>query len=338
MKRAMLLALLFASTAQADVWKRAIDGKDDSLAKTAYDHELSDADDLVVAANSKMASLPTVKSLIDQAVAGYKRASAIRPTEAEPYFRIGTVLENFYFCARSPVLGLDHPTCETNPAKAKEAIDAWDKFEAMAPLDPRVTSVLSRRAILRTKMVTLDPTNKKLLEGARDDYKALIDRADSVTLNPQIHSTDLVYGNYAETVMMLGDLETAIDAYRMALSRSASVSMTYGYAVALDRDDRSVEAMAVIRDLGTHNFDLYKKEIMDHFIFYVPDGEVEYYLGLVEETFDNYDQAIVHWRAFIASGAHPQYQPRAKEHLAALLKRRNARPVTPPPDPFGDLR
>ena len=56
--------------------------------------------------------------------------------------------------------------------------------------------------------------------------------------------------------------------------------------------------------------------------------------ALAEEAFGQYEAAAVEWRAFIKSGAHPQYQPRAKQHLTALQGKRN-KPWRQPEPPDG---
>src|SRR5206468_503797 len=69
---------------------------------------------------------------------------------------------------------------------ALEIVDAWNKFEERAPLDPRLsihineTEILFRRALLETKLA-----DKPHLEAAAHDYEKMIDRADpgSDTLN-----------------------------------------------------------------------------------------------------------------------------------------------------------
>ena len=51
------------------------------------------------------------------------------------------------------------------------------------------------------------------------------------------------------------------------------------------------------------------------------------------------DDAINYWRLFLNSGAHPQFQPRAKSHLDALLKKKKQRPPLPIEPPWrGILR
>src|SRR5262249_3319236 len=105
----------------------------------------------------------------------------------------------------------------------------------------------------------------------------------------------------------------------------------YGYAVALDRDDNQAQATEVINALDPTAWIGYMRRVQAHDIFYVPAGEEHYYFGLILETRGEIDEAIAEWRAFIASGAPPEFQPRAKAHIEALLKKQHNRPRPPPP-------
>lgn len=73
-------------------------------------------------------------------------------------------------------------------------------------------------------------------------------------------------------------------------------------------------------------------------VFLVPAGEESYYFGLAFEAFGQLDEAIEHWRAFLRSGAHPQYHPRAKKHLDKLLAQKRLRWQTPITPDFEELR
>jgi hypothetical protein len=63
--------------------------------------------------------------------------------------------------------------------------------------------------------------------------------------------------------------------------------------------------------------------------FFVPEGEKHYYFALSDEAFGFDEEAIDNWKRFIASGAHPQYQPRAKAHLEALMKKKRGNTKIP---------
>lgn len=333
MTRALLLIAALASAAHADVWSDAIERGSADSSRDRYAAALQEGDALAQRANAKNIGVRTAASLIDQAVRAYKVAADARPKEGEPWFRIASVLES-YFTDCGPLMMQRPVTCppsqayRIDPARAKEAVDAWDEFEARAPLDPRIAESLFARAILRTKLVTGGKDAKAHLEGALRDYTALLDRADGLTLL----RLDQVWGNLAETYMMLGKLDDAIDAYQVALDKGAGSSTAYGKAVALDRDERTTEALDLIRRQGVRAFEEYREDLSLGAVFYVPPGEEQYYFALIYEALGYNAEAIAAWNAFIKSGAHSQYHARAKWHLEQLAKKPVTRPRTL--DPF----
>ena len=331
MKRAVLLVALLATAAHADVWQRAIDTTD--ATRDQYQLALGHADDLVTRANARSASRAEILRLVDTAIRFYQEAAALRPNEAEPYFRIASVVDSF-FVDCDGMRGARPLTCPPggglDPARGKQSLDAWEQFEKRAPLDPRITENLFSRAILRTKLVDSAKDPKPLLQGALRDYTAMLERWDGLSNVRQ----EGVWGNLAETYMMLGRVEEAIDAYRVALDKGAGTSTAYGLAVALDRDDQGPAALDLIKRQGPRAFLEFKQEVAIQNVFFVPEGEVYYYFALANEAFGYLDQAIAHWRLYMKSGAHPQFHARAKAHLEALAlqKKQNPAPTRPPDD------
>jgi tetratricopeptide (TPR) repeat protein len=335
--RALVITiLLVATTARANVWQRALDRGAPSASNDRYIAELQTGDDEVYQAHSRMVAVAQVRAHVSAAEAAYRRAAAARPDQAEPYFRIATLIESFYVdCTDARVaiaVGVWYsPLCDTsrqpNFPKIKVAVEAWDQFEKRAPLDPRATRALFNRAIMRTKLVSTAGTAKTHLEGALRDYKAIIDRADGLSVE-----LEQVWGNLAETYMMLGRLDEAIDAYSEAIKLGPNGPSThYGFAVALDRDERGTTALEVIRGQGVDAFNTFKNQFAEGRVFYVPEGEQFYYFALVSEAFGYLNDSIASWRLFLKSGAHPQYQARAKAHLDALLAQQRLHPRPPPP-------
>lgn len=333
MKRALLVIAL-AGTASANVWHDAITPADPS--RDVYDKELREGDEHVLQANSESMSLAHRKRQVQLAIASYRAAAAARPHEAEPYFRIAATLNSFYLesCVDAP-----HFNITRSPFKdcsqvdaidkhiAKQTIDAWNEAEKRAPLDPRFSgndgdSILFERAILNTKIQNL--------AAAAKDYERYLERSDGKGAN-----METTWSNLAETYMMLGRLDDSIEAYR-ELGTPTHVSTIFGAAVALDRNERGQLALELIRGQGPNGYRQFKASVDDGRTFFVPAGEKFYYFALAEEAFGNLDAALGYWRMFVGSGAHPQFQPRAKHHIAALVKKRG-RPA-PPPDPFLDLR
>jgi tetratricopeptide (TPR) repeat protein len=314
---AAALALVPAG-AGANVWR---DATDDTQRK-AYDDQLANGDRAVELASLDSESPLEAQHNLDAAIQAYRTAAKLEPDAAEPYYRIARSMYQLYFdcphassgmtasklCVGDLVADLAKP----RPHQLAEAIlAAWAAFEARAPLDPRITShFLFERAILETKLAT--PAH---WVAAAHDYEQLLarDDFDSEQLRP------LAEGNLAETYMMLGRLDDAIDAYRLAL-RHGSRDALYGLAIALDRDDQTEFAEDAIREAGDDMLKQFIGNIRSNDWFFVPDGERYYYLALIEETLGNDDAAAADWQHFIDSGAHPQYQPRARAHIEALHK------------------
>lgn len=335
--RSLVLVCALAATASADVWQHA---SDDSATATRdrYEIALAKGDELALRANARAQIREKAVQLVDQAIAAYTEAAALRTDQGEPFFRIATVIDSFFLSCDDayrfamPPITCPPPGAPTDPARMRQAIDAWDAFEGRARLDPRLADALFQRAILRTKLVDGGKDARKNLEGAKRDYLAILDRADGMT----DASIEGVWGNLAETYMMLGQLEPAIDAYRTALRMGASSSTAFGLAVALDRDDNYPAAAELIRNLSQDAILDFRKAFINKSIFFVPRGEELYYFALIDQVLGYDAEAIGFWQQFIASGAHPQYQPRAKQHLDELKAKVRTRPAVKRPvyDPF----
>ena len=298
-----------------DLWSSVAVTDDRQRAQREYERAMLDGDDAVAAAVAS--DLPgTRQRLIDRAIGSYELAARARPDQAEPHFRAASVLRAFHIDCRDVEL----VPCQHPPTAAIRArlIEHWIAFEALAPGDPRITEeVLFERAVQRTKLGTDDD-----LRAARDDYQKLLD------LRPD-GQFGAVLGNLAETDMMLGDLDGAIEAYRRTIARGADLSQEFGLAVALDRDEQGSEARAIIAARGDAGLARFQIELRRGTIFFVPEGEELYYLALGEEALGNDSAAIELWDGFISSGAHPQFDDRARHNRDALLHSPPGRP--PPP-------
>jgi tetratricopeptide (TPR) repeat protein len=336
---ASIIALaLGATAAHGNVWEHALATDDRDAARETYESELRKGDEHALLANNRGIAIKEVKHHLGVAIASYEAAAAARPTAGEPYFRLGRLLYSFYFECQDAAQRFNwSPLCDPRQfsrARALEVIEAWDAFELRAPLDPRLsvgafgeTEILFRRAILHTKL----GTTQNLAAAARE-YEKILARQDSGSDAASEH----IVGNLAETYMMLGRLEEAVEMYREALRGAADTSTWYGFAVALDRDERTQQALDVIRSLGRDQRDLFHTRVIKGDTFFVPEGEKYYYFALVDEALGLDEDAIGYWQKFIASGAHPRYQPRAKAHLDALLKKKRKSPLPIDP-PWGRL-
>jgi tetratricopeptide (TPR) repeat protein len=334
-KHVALVVVFAAGIANADVWQHALDGSRPDLRNDGYEFKMRAGDQFALQANSQGISFEVAKRNLKQALAAYRDASAIKPNAGEPYYRTAQVLYSLGLdCTRDLILGTLPTLCQQrsfDPDLGKQFVAALDAFEARAPLDPRLsciepgneTCLRFERAIVNTKLGNLEAASK--------DYETIVRRAQ-----PDEHGIEVVMSNLAETYMMLNRLDESIDMYREALHRyGGDASTVYGYAVALDRDERGTQARDEILGVGLESYEApqfgFKARVASGAAFFVPHGEVEYYFGLIEESLGRTDEAIGHWRRYISSGAHPQFQPRAKQHLDALLAKQKNHPPTPPP-------
>jgi len=337
-KRSLLIVVMLLQTGQlrqpatAGVWERALTNPTDQASKQLYDAKMKEGDEAAVACTLQSTSVRNLLESLKRAEAAYRAASTARPSEAEPYFRIGNLLYQMHFDCEFQATR--PPTCDRNfatPMRAELVIQAWDEFERHAPLDPRVSDLLTKRAILNTKSVNGTASDRKHLEAAARDYQAAFDRSDGLTKARS--DEELLLGNLAETYMMLDRLDEAIATYQRAIAAGAArVSTVYGLAVALDRDGSGDQAFRYIHAQGAGGFASFTKEYMGKGVFFVPEGEHNYYFALLNEAFGNDGAALEYWNRYIGSRAHPEFQPRAREHIE-LLHKRHVRPEQPPPDP-----
>lgn len=249
-------------------------------------------------------------AVTNRAAQAFRDAAQIDPTAADPYYYLALLL----IYARLECRG-----CDFTPRIALDALAAIDAFEARSPLDPRLgISLLTKRAIYHTRLagtVTGDAA-KKHLEIALTNYRTTVERHAATRSDSEV-----VYGNMAETLMMLGDVEGAIEQYRHALRIRPSSSVTLGLAVALDRDERGTEARSMIRELGPQAIVEWEMSVSAGETFYVPEGEVYYYRALINEAFGNHEAAIEGYDRFVQSRAHPTFSPRATSNRNALRAR-----------------
>lgn len=346
MTRYALLILAFATAARADVWKDASTrGKPDPNRDT-YNAKLTSGDELAIEATAAK-TRAEMRRLVGLAASSYREAATAEPSEAEPYFRLGELLYSFYLECVDQETYPPSMLCDSDPSQfdrqhAQQLVDTWDAAEARAPLDPRFSvtgdegGILFRRAILNTRL-----HGKKNLEAAARDYEAFLSRAPGDSEGAQTTKHN-VLSNLAETYMMLDRLDDAIEMYRRALEEGPSVDTAYGLAVALDRDGHASAALDQVRAQtyeswkGRNGF-WQRVTIPPYLTFFVPDGEKYYYFALIEEAFAHYDESIRYWKAYIASGAHPEFQLRAKQHIEALQAEVKKHPVASPQwgdDPF----
>lgn len=250
-----------------------------------------------------------------EAVMAYEAAAASDPTKAEPHHRAAELIYS-KLISQSSISAWRY-----DKRPLHRALYHWDQFERKAPLDPRVIESMFNRALVYTKL-----GDKKSLKKAAAAYDRL---ARSAYFTSKLAGVGTTLSNLAEVHMMLGNLDESILTYRLALRHDRSPLHAYGLGVALDRDGQGVRARELV-----HRFvrtDKLASLSASRGVFFVPLGEKNYYLALGHEAMGNLDQAIKYWQRYIASGAHPRYQPRAKSNLRTLLELKRAGKKLPTP-------
>jgi len=127
-----------------------------------------------------------------------------------------------------------------------------------------------------------------------------------------------VQANLAETLMGIGRLSEAIIWFRKSIrSRPGHSGALWGLAVALDRDGQVATARRVAR--GALGRDPKLRSLLGPGVFFVPNGEVEYYLAFADEVAGHRRQALDHFRAFLKKVPTSSWRFRAQEHIKDLL-------------------
>jgi tetratricopeptide (TPR) repeat protein len=172
------------------------------------------------------------------------------------------------------------------------------------------------------------------------------------TVDPQearvraLHAT-----NGAELLMGMGpdQLEEAIRWYDEGLTLAPEeVLGYYGAAVANDRAGNPGRALELMREglarEGALSGDspCRMERITDSHVFFVPEGDVEYYLGLGCEAGGDHVRARAHYNRFITMLPDSPYLGRARARLAGLSQKSGLvqpdalpAPTSPRRKPFG---
>lgn len=310
----------------SDFWYELARDPASEVAEREYDAQMLEGDSNLDFAVAEGQVALTRERFLEKAITAYEAAARARPDQAEPHFRAAAALHAFYIeCNTRESAALCRGT-GANPARQQRRMERiirhWNAFEAKAPRDPRlVDDIYFERAILHTKLATTEH-----LALARDDYKKLLARASI-----EHRYGALASGNLAETEMMLGDLDAAIIQYRRTLEVAQSVSLYFGLAVALDRDEQGHLARSLLGTFGVSGVRQLEEQITHGEVFYVPLGEAYYYLALGYEAIGVDEVALRYYDQFLASGAHPQFAPRARANRAAIVERRSKRVPTDQP-------
>jgi tetratricopeptide (TPR) repeat protein len=206
-------------------------------------------------------------------------------------------------------------------ARAGRPDDALAALERACPLAPRGTAAAAcwfRLGVERSR-------RGRFAEGLVA-YERLIDSGDADAS---------AYANAAELLMATGRLGEAEERYREAIRLETAAPVagrietshaltlaTYGLAVALDRAgqaDGAREMMARAVALDPRHATLTAAEQPDADVFFVPDGDVYYYLGLCAEVAGDADESAAAFQEFLRRRPRDAFAGRARAHLDALL-------------------
>jgi tetratricopeptide (TPR) repeat protein len=152
------------------------------------------------------------------------------------------------------------------------------------------------------------------------------------------------HANAAELLMAEGRLGEAEERYREAIRLETATPLagrietshaltlaTYGLAVALDRAGQVVaarEMMARALVLDPRHATLTAAEQPDADVFFVPEGDVYYYIGLAAEAAGDPDEGAAAFQEFLRRQPRAGSAARARAHLESLSA--VARAGTPP--------
>ena len=280
-----------------------------------YREKMAEADGLALRAYDYRTSFLDKRALAESALLAYEDAIKLNPKDPEPHYRAAQV-------------STDHQTRSPFPPRGQldRAIAHFDAFEALAPNDPRLLGspglpgALFQRSILRTKRM-----GKRNIELGIADYDKqlmLIDQASPS--NREVMG--LILSNRAELLMMVGRLEESIEGYEQAIEFEDALTYGYGLAVALDRDGQGFRAREVARVYGLRD----SADALQHgTAFYVPQGEVFYYVALRAEALADYRRAQAAYREFLRLVPASPFAARARQNLKALRDKAASQPAEP---------
>lgn len=128
-------------------------------------------------------------------------------------------------------------------------------------------------------------------------------------------------GNSAESLMAIGNLDEAIRRYARAeqLDNTHHTALhSLGLAVAYDRDEQRQKATAALTRALAEDPGL--RQFQGDDVFFVPEGDRFYYLGMIYAHEGAANEALDAFRQFLIATPSSQYQDRARSHIVALSK------------------
>jgi tetratricopeptide (TPR) repeat protein len=310
----VLALCVSAAPARADFWRATGSGQ----AARQRAALVAEGDRYLLQAQSALATVgqedptpPIVQSAARSAVAAYERALAVAE-DADVHYRA-------FFAARF-----------IDDRRGDICAACRDGFEAIVRHADAVFRIDPRSSAARDLAFDSCLALSKLggMAGAEADgyferalqmYERFRSLVDDVSDTRGAQSRAISYSNAAELHMALGRLDEAIDYYRRAIETYPSESLHYyGLAVAYDRDGqwrKASSAMKTALELS-HYVGLNRLRKSD--VFFVPQGDVFFYLGLAHEVLGNRDGALDNYNRFLARSPGNRYLDRAREHIREL--------------------
>lgn len=144
----------------------------------------------------------------------------------------------------------------------------------------------------------------------------------------RLSTRSIMASNCAESAMATGDLDLAVHLYRrsLALRPRNNRAAWWGLAISLDRQERTAAAEHAARQALL--LDPTLRGLRGRGVFFVPSGDVHYYLGMAYEAADRVQEAVLQFQRFLRRLPRSRYAPRALEHLLQLqAQRKRLRPA-----------
>jgi tetratricopeptide (TPR) repeat protein len=300
---AAVISVLVAAPAHAQIqedgslpfWERVA-----TPGRERFEHLYTEADALVTERAPGRRTLESVK--LAQAEALLREALTLRPGDFRALFLLGDV--------------------QSIAGRPADAVATFERALLRAELPTHEAACWFRLGVERSKL---------------GQYAQAVTDYDHQIALGEIDAT--AYANSAELLMALGRLGEAEDRYREAIrideqapdrrAREHSLTLSYyGLAVALDRDEQPVagrEMMARAVALDPRLTKLQLAELPGSDVFFVPEGDVYYYLGLASEVAGRGSDATANFREFVARLPKSPWIPRAQAHLGTIAAAARAR-------------
>lgn len=300
--RLILATALLLAWAPATAWANPRDLWIEEAAPSSYDKTMGTADQLALQAVAVLRRRlrGSARRLARRAIAAYQRAAKIDSSKAEPHYRAAELLH------KHTIEDFDHP----NHSDMRQAIAHWTAFERLAPLDPRLEEVLFRRSIVHTKLGGEEHFRRGIA-----DYDAALELIDQSSIRHRKDQLARLLSNRAEILMAVGNLDAAITGYMQALRYQNEPLYGYGLAVALDRDGQSRRAREVMSHYARMD---HEDSLVSETVFFVPEGEVNYYKALRAEALGRPRRAITAYTLFLRKLPDSRWAAKARQNRAGL--------------------